>query len=171
MVYTGNSGWYSRSFFIVKGRILCILWQWKPIVRQVCTGICAAPAFRRGATKAEARRTEPCGIRRTPAIFRLSEWKAYNVLNIHSENDRDAVRFEKAHSEHRISRLKLLAAIERDRMDRLRKKLGKIISGDRYPNQSLITKWFNIGIMLNYIRNFLHRPICRHLRRWLYNDL
>lgn len=112
----------------------------KTIVRQVCTGICAAPAFRRGATKAEARRTEPCGIRRMSAIFRLSEWKAYNVLKIHSENDRDVVRFEKAHSEHRISRLKMLAAIERNRMDRLRKKLGKIISGDRYPNRSLITK-------------------------------
>lgn len=62
-------------------------------------GIRIAPAFRRGATKAEARRTEPCGIRRTPAIFRLSEWKAYNVLNIHSENDRDVVRFEKVRSE------------------------------------------------------------------------
>lgn len=60
--------------------------------------LCCA-RFRRGATKAEARRTEPCGIRRTPAIFRLSEWKAYNVLNIHSENDRDVVRFEKVRSE------------------------------------------------------------------------
>ena len=98
MVYTGNSGWYSRSFLLSKGGY-SVFYDNENIVRQVCTGICAAPAFRRGATKAEARRTEPCGIRRTPAIFRLSEWKAYNVLNIHSENDRDVVRFEKVRSE------------------------------------------------------------------------
>lgn len=155
MVYTGNLGWYSRSFFIVKGRILCILWQWKPIVRQVCTGICAAPAFRRGATKAEARRTEPCGIRRTPAIFRLSEWKAYNVLNIHSENDRDAVRFEKAHSEHRISRLKLLAAIERDRMDRLRKKIRKDNFGGSVSkpilNHKMIQYWYYVKLYKKFL--------------------
>ena len=53
--------------------------------------------------------------------FSIIEWKAYNVLNIHSENDRDAVRFEKSPFRASDFRLKLLAAIERDRMDRLRK--------------------------------------------------
>ena len=158
-------------FFIVEWRIFWILWQWKPIVRQVCTGICAAPAFRRGATKAEARRTEPCGIRRTPAIFRLSEWKAYNVLNIHSENDRDVVRFEKVRSEPLDFPINCPPPSNGIEWTGCEKKLGKIISGDRYPNRSLITKWINIGIMLNFRRDFLHRPICRHLRRWLYNDL
>ena len=105
--------------------------------------------------KAEARRTEPCGIRRTPAIFRLSEWKAYNVLNIHSENDRDAVRFEKAHSEHRISRLKLLAAIERDRMDRLRKKIRKDNFGGSVSkpilNHKMIQYWYYVKLYKKFL--------------------
>lgn len=32
-------------------------------------------------------------------ILYFMTWKAYNVLNIHSENDRDVVRFEKVRSE------------------------------------------------------------------------
>lgn len=154
-------------FFIVEGRIFWILWQWKYCSTGLYGYLCCA---RLPARCNKGRSSENGALRDTQDTGDFSIIP-YNVLNIHSENDRDVVRFEKAHSEHRISRLKMLAAIERDRMDRLRKKLGKIISGDRYPNRSLITKWINIGIMLNFRRDFLHRPICRHLRRWLYNDL
>ena len=89
------------------------------------------------------------------AIFRLSEWKAYNVLKIHSENDRDVVRFEKAHSEHRISRLKMLAAIERNRMDRLRKKIRKDNFGGSVSNpilnHNMIQFWYYVKLYKKFL--------------------
>ncbi len=89
------------------------------------------------------------------AIFRLSEWKAYNVLKIHSENDRDVVRFEKAHSEHRISRLKMLAAIERNRMDRLRKKIRKDNFGGSVSEPILNHKMNQYRYYVKLYENFI----------------
>mgnify|MGYP001107872986 CR=1 FL=1 len=105
----------------------------------------------------EGRSSENGALRDTQDTgdFRLSEWKAYNVLNIHSENDRDAVRFEKAHSEHRISRLKLLAAIERDRMDRLRKKIRKDNFGGSVSkpilNHKMIQYWYYVKLYKKFL--------------------
>jgi len=70
-------------------------------------------------------------------------------------DDRDAVRFEKAHSEHRISRLKLLAAIERDRMDRLRKKIRKDNFGGSVSkpilNHKMIQYWYYVKLYKKFL--------------------